>query len=206
MYSRESIDSFRQKYYANSALPGAAKLARVGFYFFTLASFSVCLLMILYHSRVLSWSNLLETALIEKEKVEDEEVELHSGIKKKTNFKDTRLMSSGLYGLGFAMDFMLVAFYTIQQRVNNPCSSPRKYFSLYLGITLLFVAYFLAILFMFSMRVFGFIDGPVDEDFLLNFALFGTHVLCMTISAGMKMMEVGLIEWDLKLFILVPHH
>lgn len=42
------------------------------------------------------------------------------------------------------------------------------------------------------MRTFGMITPgrPISEDFLLNFALFGIHVLCMTLSAAMKTIEV----------------
>jgi hypothetical protein len=40
------------------------------------------------------------------------------------------------------------------------------------------------------MRTLGMIEQPISEDFLLNFALFETHVLCMTLSAAFKSMEV----------------
>lgn len=38
------------------------------------------------------------------------------------------------------------------------------------------------------------IEQPISEDFLLNFALFGTHVLCMTLSAAFKTIEVELTD------------
>jgi hypothetical protein len=49
---------------------------------------------------------------------------------------------------------------------------------------------------MFSLRTFGMIEQPISQDFLLNFALFETHVLCMTLSAALKSVEVIICEFS----------
>ncbi|KAI6184911.1 hypothetical protein M3Y97_00647800 [Aphelenchoides bicaudatus] len=181
MYPRYSASSCgSHKNYQTSRLPARARLFRIGFYLFSMCSFLICLLMILYHSRVFKWSLFVRNAVVGSDEANDDANE--------------HKFSSVLYSLGFGIDFLFLLFYSIQQKVNRPMNSPHKYYIMYLGITLLFIVYFLSILLMFSARTLGMIEKPISEDFLLNFALFETHVLCMTMSSAMKAFEFQIID------------